>query len=938
MATASSIIAGRALVLIEAVDKSGKVFTKVMARFNNLNKTIERLKSRGMSSIDAYRIALSRLVLPLVGMEKNWTAFGKLTGFVLNTIGMKIKQLGQQSLMLGFQLAAAAAVMFMPLKDSVQEAAKLDTELLKAKAAAELTDEELQNLSKTVKETSRGTTFLSTEIAQVAKNLARAGLKGEQLEAGLLPVLNLARSTDYDPERAAELFVQAITVFDKGVNEYQKVADNFVTAANESVVDMDDLGAAFSYVAGTAESTRFGLTKTLAALAQLSFSGLTGSKGGTSLNQFLETLGQKAEDIEETFGVKAFDISGQMRNPLDLLAELGDVLRALPDEQKLPHLTRIFNVRGARAVKALRTLENLTSMIDKMNTQTGIAAEQAGILDRGFEGSIRRILRSVALLKVELGEAFRKPLEKIANLIERLVDKMIPWFKANHKAVQMFGALVVATIAAAGALITFGITGGAIAGVFAGLAAIAEAVGVAITALGAAGISLGPALAIIAAAIVTIVLGVAGMIFHIKKLIPLIKDTLVAAWGKVSNAFDSLWKTIVKGVHDIWVEVNRLWDSWASVFGDSGRDAINFLSGLLRFWTKIAEIIVQQVLTAIKTGIVLVRTLSSIVKLLLAPFFIIVSLIRKGINLSLNIIILNLRIIQSILIGIGWVIDKLIRIPLAAIQVVVMAIKAALWVLLLPIKTIGLLFQGIWLLLKGIWWVIKTIVRGIIELAKLLMIVPLRQFAGTTRELGKLWENMKKLFSIALEAPIKLFSALMTIVGKILAPIGKLIGYFLTASQIMNIVNIALTLINAGLELMIIGFEALADVIIKPFEDMIKMMDEANKAFKDFVNQHPLLKRLMENMGLIEYKEPEKPNPIQEKMDLLRRKSQLGMELGNTVTASSITMEAGSVADREATFRDRQQESVLNELRRIEDRLRVIESQQRNPDLSLGGI
>jgi len=740
MATASSVIAGRALVLIEAVDKSGKVFPKVMARFNNLNKTIERLKSRGMSSIDAYRIALSRLVLPLVGMEKNWTAFGKLTGFVLDTIGRKIKQLGQQSLMLGFQLAAAAAVMFMPLKDSVQEAAKLDTELLKAKAAAELTDEELQNLSKTVKETSRGTTFLSTEIAQVAKNLARAGLKGEQLEAGLLPVLNLARSTDYDPERAAELFVQAITVFDKGVNEYQKVADNFVTAANESVVDMDDLGAAFSYVAGTAESTRFGLTKTLAALAQLSFSGLTGSKGGTSLNQFLETLGQKAEDIEETFGVKAFDISGQMRNPLDLLAEIGDVLRALPDEQKLPHLTRIFNVRGARAVKALRTLENLTSMIDKMNTQTGIAAEQAGILDRGFEGSIRRILRSVSLLKVELGEAFREPLAKFAKSIENLIDKMIPWFQANHKAVQIFGLLTVATFAAAAALM-----------VFAGIAFVISTV---ITSIGTAFTLLAPLIGPVVTAITAFFTAFGGW-----------------AVAGIVLAIIGVFAIVLKTITKIGPQIKKL--------------GISFFELIKTIYT-FGE--------AIFSG------------------------------------------------------------PIKALQIII-DLLAEIIGLVLGFAMVGIIVP-----------VLDTITDGLKAIGQVLDWLIIQQ----AKELKDTFNQIAKEFS-----------------------------------------DIAF-----GRDFLTPGQKAISDLLDRMESPDPEIAAEAKKEAEE---------RFPESL-------------IRERLDLLKRKAELGMGLANTATASSITMEAGSVADREATFRDRQQESVLNELRKIEDRLRVIESQQRSPALSLGGI
>lgn len=590
MATASSIIAGRALVLISAVDQTGKVFPKVMARFKNLNKQITALAMGGVTGFKAYKMALIDALMPLKSMSIAWGAMGQLAGFVLNTIATRLTALGRSAVSLGFQLTIAAWAMAMPLYASVQEAAKLDTALLKAKAAAELTDDEMQSLSDTVKRVSRDTTFLATEIAQVAKELARAGLKGPELEAALLPVLNLARATDYDPAKAAEQFVQAVTVFGIGVEGYQKVSDNFVTAANESIVDMEDIGAAFSYVAGSAEATRFGLTRTLAALAQLSFSGLTGSKGGTSLNQFLESIGDKADDIKEAFGVETFLPTGELRNPLEILMDLSKVLNAMPDDQKLPHLTRIFNVRGARAVKALKSLENLNDMIEKMNTQIGVSADQAKILDRGFEGSFRRISRSVSGFRIEVGEAFRKPLAKLAADLEIVFDKMGTWVKANHKVVASIGVMLIQLAAAGAALLAFGIAaqvtayalsgltlaskalGNAIAGLEAilllfgfGAAATAETAavssfGAAITALATAlGVSFGWAVAIVIAGATAIVTAIATISTTIFYLVSLVKEDLATAFVIVGSKFSEVWGLLEKDIQGLIFEITRLW-------------------------------------------------------------------------------------------------------------------------------------------------------------------------------------------------------------------------------------------------------------------------------------------------------------------------------------------------------------------------------------------
>ena len=69
MATASSIIAGRALVLIEAIDRTGKVFPKIIARFKNFTNNVNLLMLRGVSPINAFKEALMFAINPIKGMQ-----------------------------------------------------------------------------------------------------------------------------------------------------------------------------------------------------------------------------------------------------------------------------------------------------------------------------------------------------------------------------------------------------------------------------------------------------------------------------------------------------------------------------------------------------------------------------------------------------------------------------------------------------------------------------------------------------------------------------------------------------------------------------------------------------------------------------------------------------------------------------------------------------
>jgi len=909
MATSSSIIAGRALVLIEAVDKTGKVFPKIMARFKNFTNHVNLLHIMGDKLITAHIKALQFAIQPIKTMQIAWGALGQFVGFVLNTIASKLVNVGRQAVQLGFKLTLAAWAMVMPLYASVKEAAKLDTELLKAKAAAELTDDEMQNLSGTVKKVSRDTTFLSTEIAQVAKELARAGLKGPQLEAALLPVLNLARATDYDPAKAAEQFVQAVTVFGVGVEGYQKVSDNFVTAANESIVDMDDIGAAFSYVAGSAEATRFGLTRTLAALAQLSFSGLTGSKGGTSLNQFLESIGDKADDIKEAFGVETFLPTGELRNPLEILMDLSKVLNAMPDDQKLPHLTRIFNVRGARAVKALKSLENLNHMIEKMNSQIGVSTQQAATLDRGFEGSFRRIGRSVSNFRIEVGEAFRQPLAKLAHDLEIVFDKLGEWVKKNQQVVVSVGIMIIQLSAAGASMIALGITAQVTAVAMNGLALSVRAVTTAMEVMGAiAGLTAGAS----AGAIAAIIGGVLALFTAIYGVVFLVKKELSAAFIEAYRTWKFSFDKIIGGLKEVWKQIKNIASAFLPVFKSLVTDLISFGLVTFKILNKVAEIIWSTIIAGIKLWYGLLNVIAQITMTLLSPLFAIAKITRTLLIYALYAVLGVLQAISFILDTIVWTFETAFNAAITVAQGALTYLGYALWQFIKPLvqaynrwRMVHLVIYAIGTTLFSAW---KTMMQFFIATSPVVVLFKIlwAVIEGIYLRITALYTALQAFVNLAFP-----FGKAFKIIGEIFAEVYDIaVSLFTLLSGTTAFNKMLMGLYKIG--------QAMHDFILQPLRDLLEYLKQISMAFRFFSGR-----------------QTELPG---EQKSLSERKAQLGLDMARTVTASSITSERDTTADLEMTFKDSQQAETVSLLKQIEDRLRQIETQQRARTLGFGGI
>ena len=125
MATTRGVEAGRAFVLIEAVDKTSKAIKKVSANLTNL--------------------------------------------------GRQVQDLGKQFIFLGTAIA-------IPLISSINAAKNLSDELLALKAVLKADNNTIKDLEKTIRNLGKTTSFTSIQVAEAATNLARGGFSSAEIE------------------------------------------------------------------------------------------------------------------------------------------------------------------------------------------------------------------------------------------------------------------------------------------------------------------------------------------------------------------------------------------------------------------------------------------------------------------------------------------------------------------------------------------------------------------------------------------------------------------------------------------------------------------------------------------------------------------------------------------------------------------------------------
>lgn len=329
----------------------------------------------------------------------------------------------------------------------------LDDRLLFLSTKLNVTDQQMETVTKRIRDLGRTTSFTASEVADGAAVLAQAGLDATQVMDTLQATLDLARGNAITLEQSGAILANTMTVFNIAGSRAGEVASQFTRAARLGTLDVLDLKESLKEVVGTLDTLNIDLPTSLALVTQLAQSSLKGTKAGTSLNTALLQLASKKDVLKNTLGIGIEDAEGNLRPILDVLDELLVRLNGLGDVSRLAVVQRIFNIRGGRAVTGLlRDLGNVRNLAKDIRTAGNEARDAAKKMDSGFGGAIRIATSALGDLSITIGKIVAGPLTTLLKVLTELTN-------AFEKVVAANPELVLGIAAIPPALIGIGATG-----------------------------------------------------------------------------------------------------------------------------------------------------------------------------------------------------------------------------------------------------------------------------------------------------------------------------------------------------------------------------------------------------------------------------------------------------------------------------------------------
>ena len=373
---------------------------------------------------------------------------------------------------------------------------------------------QMAEIAATTKRIGRTSQFGARDSASAAVELAASGLDPGAISKQLPNVMEFALAGGLDTSQSAMTLVETMSQFGLGSDQFTRIGDILVKAANMSTISVSDMSESLKYVGPIAATAGISLEQMSAMIALLGERGIKGSMAGTSLRQMIVSLTHPAKQAKEamaSIGLTKADMQKGLEDLPKFLVELDAKMagKGMSQAARLSVTKRLFGSEALATVEALmrtmteRTKDGTTAWDkyrDGVAGANGDMSRTAKVMGDTLDGKIKKLKASVESAQIALGEGLAPTLTKLIPKLAAGAVSFGEWVGRNEDFVATTATVIPSMIGMNYAASTLIAT-------FSGLAKMSQALGIA-----SWGVSAGSAFAtsFIGAALPVIAAGIAG--------------------------------------------------------------------------------------------------------------------------------------------------------------------------------------------------------------------------------------------------------------------------------------------------------------------------------------------------------------------------------------------------------------------------------------------
>lgn len=486
-------------------------------------------------------------------------------------------------------------------------AADFDTAMVGVSKTVDMTDQEFEAMSSSIRDMAKEMPASAVEIAGVAEAAGQLGIEKENILGFTKTMIDLGETTNLTADEAATSFAKFANITQMPQTEFDKLGSVVVDLGNNMATTEKDIVSMGTRLAGTGNQVGLTEAEIMGLAAAMSSVGIEAEAGGSAMSTTLKKIntevlsgGDKLKGYAQVAGMSANQFAEAWKSrPTEALTSF---ISGLKDIQAsggdVNSVLKELGITGLRETDTLTRLAGagdlLGSAFDIANgafrDNTALSAEAEKRYE-SFGAKMDMFKNKLTDAGITIGTVLMPYVEKLVDGIGNLADKIAeadPVLVKIGVAVAAFAAAIgpvliiiskVATVigTVSGALAAMG---GATAGATPAMLGLAKVFGVIKTAfLGLLGLIQAHPLVAIITVVATI-------------LIPLIiqnwstiKEFLINTWNSIKESASIIWQGITQFLSNLWVSVSEVWSTtWMTITTTLSELWQNFIAGVQPIW------------------------------------------------------------------------------------------------------------------------------------------------------------------------------------------------------------------------------------------------------------------------------------------------------------------------------------------------------------------
>lgn len=366
----------------------------------------------------------------------------------LKAFGAASSEIGRDILSFSATGAAGFGLAFKIFKD-------FDSQMRMVKAVTGATGKEFDMLTAKARQIGAVTSYTAEQVAQAMTALGRMGLNPQEIDAAIMPVLNLARATGTDLAEAADIAANSLRIFGLDATKMGDVTDYLVATANGSAQTLTDLFEALKLAGPQAKTAGESIQDTAAALGVMANMGIKGSLAGTSLRKaYLQFADPKIQNFLKDYNIRTVDANGNLRKMRDIMVDLTRAMATMGSAEKLAFAKEVFDLRGMTGGLAITAdTTKLDEFIQKLENCRGVANKTREDIEKGAGGAWDKMLSALQDVGITIGEIISKSMLPLMDTIANVANSFGKWISENQGLVTSLGEITATLIVVGGTLV-----------------------------------------------------------------------------------------------------------------------------------------------------------------------------------------------------------------------------------------------------------------------------------------------------------------------------------------------------------------------------------------------------------------------------------------------------------------------------------------------------